>query len=158
MIGNEDRIGTDGRDDLCFERNPSTACFCGCPVPVHDAELCRQPWMHFDSRFAVLLYQGADPARLCAGQELADHATGGQVDRVLLARVVDRRPILGDVETRAAVREVKASAAFGDRVVAIWLEESRRARMVDGAPRAWVFAVARPEDAKLLGDLLVGDA
>ena len=59
-----------------------------------------------------------DPAGLRSRQELADDAAGRQVDRILLAGVVDGGPILRQVESRLAIRKVERAAALGDGVVA----------------------------------------
>jgi len=40
-----------------------------------------QPWMDLDKRLGILLDQGADPARLRAGQVVAHDASGGEIDR-----------------------------------------------------------------------------
>ena len=72
--------------------------------------------------------------------------------------VVDRRAVVGDVEAGLAVGEVERARAFRDRVVAAALEQPRRARMIDRLAGLRILAVARPEDAHLLLDLLVGDA
>ena len=67
--------------------------------------------------------------------------------------------IVGDVEARLAVGEIERPGAFRDRVVAAGLEQPRRARVIGRRlARLRIVAVARPEDADLLLDLLVGDA
>src|SRR6187200_336970 len=115
--------------------------------------------MHLNQRLRILFDQRSDATGLGAREELADHSAGGQVDRVLFARIVNRRTILGDVEPCTAVGEVERSTALGDRVVAAVLEQSRRAGMVvDRGAGAWVLAIARPEDPELLRDLLVRHA
>ena len=70
--------------------------------------------MHLDPRLGVLLDERADAAGLRAGEELADHAAGGQEERVLGVDVVDRRRDIGDVEARLAVGEVERPGALGD--------------------------------------------
>ena len=74
----------------------------------------------------------SDPPGLCAGEKLADHAAGGQEQRVLLADVIHRRAVVGDVEAGLAVGEVKRPGAFGDQVVAARLEQPRRAGVIGG--------------------------
>src|SRR5690606_28046530 len=105
------------------------------------------------------LHQRADAARLRAGEELADDPAGGEEERELVARVVDRGPVLGDVEARAPVGEVERSGALRHRVVAARLEEARRTGVVGrGLAGLRILRVAGPEDAHLALDLLVRDA
>ena len=54
--------------------------------------------------------QRPDAAGLRARQELAHDAAGREEDRVLRARVVDRRTVVGDVEARPAVGKVERPA------------------------------------------------
>ncbi len=159
VIGDEDGVWTNRRHDLRFERDGSAPCFGRRPITVRDPELRRQSRMHLDPRLRVLFHQRSDPPGLRPGQKLTDDPTGSQVDRVLLVRIVNRWAIVGDVEARTSVGKIERSAAPGDRVVAAVLEKPRRASVViDRGAGARVLAVAWPEDAKLLRDLLVGHA
>ena len=66
------------------------------PVAVGDAVLLGQPRMDLEPRLGILIDQRADPARLRAGEVLADHAAGGQVDgNVVVHRIAALAP-LGD--------------------------------------------------------------
>src|SRR6185503_13374282 len=95
----------------------------------------------------ILIDERSDAARLRAGQELADHASGGEDDRVFVIDVLRGRPIRWDVESRLAVGEVERASTLGDRVPRAALEESRRPRMILGR--------ARPENAVPRFDLFV---
>ena len=86
--------------------------------------------MHLDPRLGILVDERANAARLRARQELTDDATGREEDRIVVAGIVNRRTVIADVETRAAIRKIERSRALGNRVVAAGLEQPRRARMV----------------------------
>ena len=82
-----------------------------------------------------------------------------QEEWIVLARIIYRWPIVRDIESSASVGKVKRAAAFRHRVIAAGFEQARRARMIgDRCAGSGIFAVARPEYAELLRDLLVGDA
>src|SRR5438105_15954744 len=105
--------------------------------------------MDLDARLGILIDERSDPPRLSTGEELTDHAAGGEDDRVCIVDVLRGRPIRGDVESRLAVREVERTGAVGDRIPRSRLEQTRRARMILGR--------TRPVDAVLRLDLFVRD-
>src|SRR5690606_33248588 len=90
------------------------------------------------------------PPRLRAGQVLRDHAARCEDDRVLLIHLLGGRRVAGHVEPRLAIREEERAGALRYGVPRARLEQARRAGVV--------LVVARPEDAELPLDLLVGDA
>jgi hypothetical protein len=55
-----------------------------------------------------------------------DDATRGKEDGILLAGIVDGRPVFGDVETSLAIGKVKGSIPFSHRIVAAALKQSGR--------------------------------
>src|ERR1051325_7288534 len=96
--------------------------------------------MDLDTRLPGLIDERSDVPRLRARKKLADHAPGGDDDRILLIDVLCWRPIRGDVESRLAVGEVEPFV----------FEQPRRAGMIERR--------TRPEDAVVRFDLLVRDA
>ena len=108
--------------------------------PVADAVLFGETRMKLEFRLGILLDERADAAGLRAGEVLADDPAGGQVDRKLVVHGVAALAPDQLHEARFAIR-VKEAAAF---------EETRRAGVVERR--------ARPEDALLTVDAVVGDA
>src|SRR5262245_7928116 len=158
VIRDEDGVRPDRGDDHRPERNSPTPCLGDRPLSVLNAQLGCKTRMHLDAWFGILIDERTDAPRLCSGQKLADHTSGCQKQRVLVARVINGGTVISDVESRLAVREVKRPVTLRDRIVASALEEPRGAWMVNRRARFRIFAVAGPEDAHLPLDLFVGDA
>ena len=110
------------------------------PISVADSVLLRQAGMDFHSRPGILIDESANPAGLRAGQILAYHAAGGEVDRVLLIYGIAWRPPRGHFEMRFLVTGVKLHI----------FEQTRR-------PRVFRRGTG-PEHAFHLVHLFVGDA
>src|SRR5262249_50781594 len=111
-----------------------------------------------DSWLRILVDERSDSPRLRAGQELADDAAGTQKERIVVAHVVNRPSVLGDVEARLPVGKIERPLALRDRIVRTAFEQARRPGVIDRASRLGVVAVAWPEDTHLPLDFLVGDA
>jgi hypothetical protein len=79
--------------------------------------------MQLDARLRVLVDQRPDAARLRAREELADHAAGGEHQRVFFVDILGRRRPGRHIEARLAVGEVERAGAAGDRVPRTGLEE-----------------------------------
>ena len=60
--------------------------------------------MDLHARLGVLIHQRADAARLRAGEILAHHAAGGEVDGELVVHRIAAVAPFGDDEVRLAVR------------------------------------------------------
>src|SRR5262249_6631844 len=110
------------------------------PVACLHAEVGCQVGVEFQQRLGILLYQGADAACLRTAWILRDDPTGGEQHRKVGVDVFSRRAVLHRMEARPAVGMIKPAI----------LEESWHTRM--GVIRA------RPEDALLALNFLVGDA
>ena len=156
MIGNEDGVGTDGGHHHGLERDRSPAGLGDGPIAIVNAEFFGKARVNLDARLGILIDQRADASRLGSGKKLADDAAGGEEDGVFVADVVNGRAIIGDVEARLAIGEVKRASAFGDGVVAAGLKEPGRARMIG----RWLTGLvivrrAGPEDAELFFNFFV---
>src|SRR5262245_51305083 len=164
VVRDEDRVRTNRGDHHRAQCNCAATGLRSRPFAVAYTDLVRQPRVHLEAGFRVLIDERPNPARLRAGQEMADDTPGRQKEWVLNARIIDGRAIFGDVEPRLAVGKVKRPCPLRDRVVAAAFKQARSAGMVDQAPRFRIVAVARPEHAHLCFDLfvrnpgIVGDA
>src|SRR5678815_2108263 len=113
--------------------------------------------MELDARFGVLLHERTDATCLRAGQKLTDYAACCQIDRIFLARIVDWRPVVGNVEASTSIRKIEGPGTTRNGVVTAWFEQPWRARVVrERLAGLRVLAVARPEDAHLAFDFFVG--
>src|SRR5262245_13432984 len=158
VVRDEDGVRPDRCHDHGPQRDSTSACFGDGPLSVLNSQLGRETGMHLDAWLGILIDERTDASRLCSRQKLAHHTPSRQKQRVLLARIVDRRTVFTDVEPRPAVREIKRSLALGNRVIASALEQPRRPTMIDWLTGLRILAVAGPEDAHLSLDLFVRNA
>src|SRR4029453_17136485 len=158
VIRDEDRVGPDGRHDVRTEGDRAPTSLGRRPLAVRYTELRGEARMHLDARLRILTDERTDSSCLRPGQELAHDTPGGQVNRIVLARIVDRRAIVGDVEPRTAIGEIEGTVAFRHRVVAAALEEPRRALVLGRLAGLRILAIAGPEHTELFRDFLVRDA
>ena len=138
VVGDEDRVGPDRRDDLGRQRDLAAPRRDGDQVAVGDTERLGEPGVHLAERFGVLGDEPSDASGLGAGQVLADDPPGGQPDGVL---VVDD---LGRLLER---HTVEAGLAVG-------MEEP--ASLVQPGCAGVADLGDRPEQAHLVGDALPG--
>ena len=122
MIGNEHGVGANRPHDLRPQRDFSAAALDGHPLAIGNRMLLCQLRMNLDARLGILLDERTNPARLRAGEELADDASRGQYHGKLGIDIFRRRTILSDVEARFAVGKIKRPRAARDRIPRIRLK------------------------------------
>src|SRR5262249_34586917 len=89
----EDGVRPGGRRDHRPQRDSTSACFGDGPLSVLNSQLGRETGMHLDAWLGILIDERTDASRLCSRQKLAHHTPSRQKQRVLLARIVDRRTV-----------------------------------------------------------------
>src|SRR5262249_5792859 len=140
VVRNEHGVGPDGGYDVRLELDRAAPACDSYPLAVDHPETRCEPRVHLDLGLGLLGHERTDAARLRPGEELRDHAAGGEDDRIRVVDVLGRRAVGNRMEARAAIRVMEAAA----------LEEARRASMVRGR--------TGPEDAHVALEPLVGDA
>ncbi len=80
VVGDEDGVGPDGAHDHGFQRDGGAAGGHRDPIAGADAVLFGELRMKSQFGLRVLIYQLPDTARLGAGEILAHHAAGGEID------------------------------------------------------------------------------
>ena len=90
VVGNEDGVGPDGAHHHRLQRDGGAAGGHRDPIAGADAVLFRELRMKLQLGLGVLIHQRPDAARLGAGEILAHHAAGGEVNRET-PRPPDRR-------------------------------------------------------------------
>ena len=152
VVGNEHRVGPNRLDHLSVHHDASAAALHFDEVAILHAEFFGEPRMHLAQRLRILVHQPADAARLRAGEEVRDDASGGQDDGILVIRHLRRRPPLDGQEVRLAVGMSELPAFI----------QARRSRMPDLGTRpehSVVLVDGFPGDAVIVGDAAFrGDA
>src|SRR6266568_6526835 len=138
MIGNEQGIRAYRAHDQRGNRHfapPCTNCY---PVAIADTQPGRHLLVDFHPGVGCHLFQKWRAPRLVAREVVVDDTPGRQYQWILFIWLFCRWDVFNRVETCLAIGEAKTL-----------LVETRRTRMI--------FRRAGPEDAILLGNLLVGN-
>ena len=140
VIGDEDRVGPDGLDHGRRQRDRSAPGLHGDELPIDETEPLGQGRVHLARGPRRMVDEELDPAGLRPAEVVEHGPPGRHVDGVLG---------VGRLGAEAVRRGMQVELAVGV-VAAPVLEQPRGARVALGR--------ARPEDAHLALDALVGDA